>query len=115
MCTRNGCLGFVVVEEEGGGEAQWSVRVWVNGKELEVDDEEEEESVGNDCSGFAFMTGPFGRNGSLEWEKVGAWFEFFWEEEDNAWERVSGYIEWKWKLLRRVYPVLSFVSQPYGY
>lgn len=67
----------MVVEEEGGGEAQWSVRVWVNGKELEVDDEEEEESVGNDCSGFAFMTGPFGRNRSLEWEKVGAWFEYF--------------------------------------
>ena len=104
-----------MVEEEGGGEAQWRVRVWVSGKELEVDDEEEDESVGNDCSGFAFMTGPFGRNRSLEWEKVGAWFEFFWEEEDNARERVSGYIEWKWKLLRRVYPVLSFVSQPYGY
>lgn len=76
-----------MVEEEGGGEAQWRVRVWVSGKELEVDDEEEDESVGNDCSGFAFMTGPFGRNRSLEWEKVGAWFEFLWEEEDNVRER----------------------------
>lgn len=58
-----------MVEEEGGGEAQWRVRVWVSGKELEVDDDEEDESVGNDCSGFAFMTRPFGRNRNLEWEK----------------------------------------------